>query len=309
MALPAAAIDLLRVQHGLITRRQALAAGCTPRQIERLVGNGTFEVAHAGLYRAAASTVTRQQALLFPCLATGDGVLSHRTAAELAGGRLPDYDRTELVELTVRRERLWHLPGTMFHRSRDLTAAQITRIDGLPVTTPTRTLVDLGQVVGWTTVRSTFDQFRIAGLVTFESTRAALALHSRKGRRGCGALRRVIDEWGPVDAPVESVLEAALLRLCRDHDLPLPTAQVEVRVGGRTRRLDFAYPDLRLAIEVDGYATHATTERFEDDRARRNELMLAGWTVLHFTWTMVVHDPAGVARQIRAALAGATRTA
>lgn len=307
MGITNAARTLLRDQDGLIARQQALRAGCSPRQIERALAAGELEVVLPGVYRSTTSPATARQRLLAPCLATGDGVLSHRSASARWGARIAPAFSATTTEITVRRERLWHLPDVILHRSRDLDPEQVTTLDGLPITTPTRTLVDLGQVVPWKHVQEAFDHFQVAGLVTLESTRAALALHSRRGRRGCGALRRVVESWGPIDVPVESVLEAALLRLCRDHGLPLPVAQVEVDLLGRIRRVDFAYVELKLALEVDGYAFHSTKAGFEDDRARRNELTLAGWTVLHFTWAMVIHNPAAVARQIRIALEQAGR--
>jgi very-short-patch-repair endonuclease len=72
------------------------------------------------------------------------------------------------------------------------------------------------------------------------------------------------------------------------------------------RRLDFAYPDQKIMIELDGRIDHSKKRIFEDDRKRQNDLVLAGWTVLRFTWDDVTKRPAEVARTIERALAGCT---
>jgi very-short-patch-repair endonuclease len=76
------------------------------------------------------------------------------------------------------------------------------------------------------------------------------------------------------------------------------------RCGYRVDRyeLDFAFPAERIAIEVDGWAWHSDVERFRHDRRRQNVLVLAGWTVLRFTWHDLTVRPDTVTAQIRAAL-------
>ena len=97
-----------------------------------------------------------------------------------------------------------------------------------------------------------------------------------------------------------------MIRLCRCAGLPEPAFQYELAVDGLPRRLDFAFPALRLAIEVDGYERHSRFGVFEDDRKRANGLELAGWVLLRFTWTQVTQQPDYVIRVLTAAL-GATR--
>jgi very-short-patch-repair endonuclease len=71
----------------------------------------------------------------------------------------------------------------------------------------------------------------------------------------------------------------------------MPHFQYELDIGGRRRRIDFAYPDRKLAIEVDGYEFHSSKPQFETDRLRSNELTFAGWHVLRFSWDQVIHRP------------------
>jgi hypothetical protein len=66
-------------------------------------------------------------------------------------------------------------------------------------------------------------------------------------------------------------------------------------------RLDFAWPSLRIAVEVDGYATHR--DRFRQDRRRWTDCNSAGWLLAVFTWEDVMHDPAYVVSTVRELLA------
>lgn len=78
---------------------------------------------------------------------------------------------------------------------------------------------------------------------------------------------------------------------------------------GRTlAEIDFADPDLRIAIEVDGRAFHSDHGAFERDRARQNLLVLRGWVVLRFTWERIVGDPDEVVDEIMAAVRRAAST-
>jgi len=95
---------------------------------------------------------------------------------------------------------------------------------------------------------------------------------------------------------------SVLVAILRDAGLPEPTRQYEVRNGdGVVARIDFAYPDRRLAIELDGFECH--TNRFQRDRSRQNGLVLRGWTVLRFTWADVVERPDYVVATLATALA------
>jgi len=93
-----------------------------------------------------------------------------------------------------------------------------------------------------------------------------------------------------------------MLRTLRDHGVCAPKA--EVCWGPNQRyRLDFAYPHLRLVIEVNGWAYHSSPEQARRDATRRNALNRAGWTVLEFDWWDVTHEPHRVAAEVAAALA------
>ncbi len=287
-------------QHALITLDQARAEAMTARAARHQVDMGRWVRSHLGVYRVAGAPASWRQDLMAACLAAGEGAMaSHRSAARLWG-----LIGEEVLEVSISRPGCHRLPGVIVHRSTDLHTTRALRCDGIPVTPPARTLVDLGAVVHERVVERALDTALVRHLVTLNELRATLDLLGRKGRRGAGVLRCLLDDRSDAAAGSESVLEARMWRLCRDHGLPEPVGQHEVRNGRRlVGRVDFAFLRVRLAIEVDGYEHHASLRAFRHDRARQNELVATGWTVLRFTWHDVTQQPERVATSIAAFLA------
>jgi very-short-patch-repair endonuclease len=113
-------------------------------------------------------------------------------------------------------------------------------------------------------------------------------------------LQRRLAARGLTGGPHPSVLESKMARLLRAAGLPTPRA--EVRWGPAERyRLDFAYSNLRLVVEVNGWAYHSSPEQARSDAARRNMLSRAGWIILEFDWWVVTSEPERVVSEISAA--------
>lgn len=123
------------------------------------------------------------------------------------------------------------------------------------------------------------------------------------GYPGAHRMREEIADWPVGDVRPDSVLEVAFARLCRQAALPAPLFQYELVVGGKVRRVDFAYPDLRLAIEVVGLGCRTDRDYFQDERSRHNDFVLDGWRILEFTWHDITRRPDHVIRVILSALA------
>ena len=95
-------------------------------------------------------------------------------------------------------------------------------------------------------------------------------------------------------SPGDSDLEARVVRALQRHGLRLPTAQQRIKVGNRRYRIDLCYPDVKLAIEIDSWAYHRWRSTFDPgDRAKRNDLTLAGYRVLQVTDGMSDRDIVG----------------
>lgn len=272
-----------------------------PRALARAVEDGRLERLQAGAYRFAGAPASWEQALLAAVLAVGgDAAASHRSAARLWG--LVDAD-DDLIELSVRRARAPEPQRAIVHRSGDLADAWCTRRHGIPVTNPLRTLVDLGAVAPRWVVADALERALVTRLVSVAGVERARAALARPGRSGSGVLAKVLDARALGAAPPDSVLEARMATLLQTRGLPVPAFQHEVRHAGRlVARVDFAYPRLLVALEVDGLSAHASAAALQRDLTRQNELVALGWTVLRFTWHDVVRRPAAVASAIRAAL-------
>jgi len=285
---------------GAIGRAEAIDAGHNAWSIQRAVDSGRYQRAQPRVYRVAGAPITYELRLLEACKSTG-GVASHRAAAALWGLAVPPGT----LEVSVTRPRCPRPKGVIVHRSTDLRDDECTIRFGIPVTNPLRTLLDLGAVLPAWLVEEAVDAAVGKKLVTLRGLETMVLIHGRRGRRGAGVLRKVL--IARCDHVNESDLEGAMRRLCLRYGLPLPTFQYRV-IQGRTEiaRVDFAYPELKIAIEVDGYEKHSTVEAFQHDRTRQNDLVEFGWIVLRFTWDDVVHRPEKVAARIRRVLGART---
>jgi very-short-patch-repair endonuclease len=99
-------------------------------------------------------------------------------------------------------------------------------------------------------------------------------------------------------------MEDLLMRMVRRSDLPEPIPQYPVELSNVTVHIDFAYPELRLGIECDGYAWHMDREAFERDRQRDAELQLLGWKIIRVTWAQLRYRPQQVLALLRRHLTG-----
>ena len=301
-ALDRALARLARRQYGLVSRMQAMEAGASRSLIQRRLDSGRWERLFTGVYRLAGTVPSLQQRLLATSLAAGEGaVVSYRAAALLWA---PEGFTGEVLEISVPRARRLTLPGVKVHRPRDLTRIDRTHHARIPVTTPTRTLIDLAAVTHIDVVEETLDHMLRRGLTTLTRLRWRLGELGRSGRPGIAAMRSLLDARLPSDPVPESPFETKLLRLIRRAGLPGPVLQHEILDRGRfVARVDFAYPDVKLAIEADGHQWHSSRARFDRDRARLNALTAMGWRVIHVTSTQMRDELDGVVAQIAAALA------
>ncbi len=254
---------------------------------------------HEGVYRLNGVPASWRHTLLAACLAAGvSAVASHRAAAALwaFAAITPGF-----VEVCVPGQRRVRRSGFRVHRAGLLGPADVTTIDGIPVTTPTRTLIDLAAIVTRDVLEEALDDALRRKLTTIAHLRWRISKLGRRGRPGVGVLLRLLDDRGGRGVP-QSVLETRFARLLRRSRLPEAVRQHPVRHGGRLIGIvDFAYPDIKLAVEADGYRWHSGRSGWEHDRARRNELTLLGWLVIHVTAADLKQRPKDTAERIREA--------
>jgi very-short-patch-repair endonuclease len=291
-------------QWGLITSDQAISILGASRKA-RWIRAGQLIPTQPRVYRTVGAPPTWHQQVAAAAL-SADGIVSHRSAASLWGLLRP----TDVVEVSVagsRRPRL--SPPAIVHRIHDLHPSLAVERMSLRVTDPIRTLVDLGLTLRPAAVNGALSQALVSRLVTADQVFQLRKALGRQGRNGTGIIGELIEKRMLTASIEESVLEARLIDLLAASGLPRPSLQHEVWVGGRfVARVDAAYADQFVAIEVDGYAAHGSPDAFQRDRTRQNELVVAGWTVLRFTWHDIVREPLAVAQAIRRALSRDLRT-
>jgi hypothetical protein len=288
---------IARRQHGLVALHQAVEEGMTADAVRWRLERGRWDRVHDGVYRVAGIPASSRQHALAACLAIGpEAAASHRTAAVLHD--LLRY-REPPTEVTTTRLRSPELQGVVVHRLADLHPTWATDVDGIPITTVARTLVDLGAVASLRTVEAALD--RAIGLrrVTLREVRHAMIAVARRGRHGVGKIRRLLDARGVADVP-SGIFEARMASLLRNASLPpaVPEHVVRDEHGAFIAVVDFAYPELHLAIEVDGYEPHAAYTSFTSGHQRDRLLLDAGWEALHYTWDEVDGHPTAVAVEI-----------
>ncbi len=247
---------------------------------------------HRGVYAVGHAALTRQGRWIAALLAVGPGaVLSHRSAAEL--WRLGPREGAG-VDISINRARA-RRKGIVVHRSA-LGPDEITIVDGIPVTTVARTLLDLAAELTRRQLERALHEADIQRLWDVTGLRALMDRYP--SRRGTRTLRAIFAA-NYLGAPTRNDFEARFLVSLVDNALPRPLVNHQVPTVGEC---DFVWPDQRLIVELDGYATHGTRHCFEADRARDRALQVAGWRVIRITWLQLRDEPRQLAADLRGLL-------
>ena len=287
-------------QHGCISAEQALRCGLSSDAVFRRARSGRWRRMLPAVYAVSGAPATWEQRLMAAVLWAGDGTAIARTSAA-ALWRLPGFGpgRVEIYHPTSKRSR----HGVVVHRVR-LDPGDVTRLRGWPVTTAGRTLVDVSSKLDAASFDTLFHHCLHTRLTTWRALQDLSERHSGSGCPGAGRLRAALLSYGLGGRAAASPLEARLARRLGRSELPKPLRQHEVRVGGARRYLDFAWPEARVAVEVDGYRWHSSRGAWERDRARLRELRRAGWTIIHATKQDVDERFEGLLHELTSLLGG-----
>jgi hypothetical protein len=231
-------------------------------------------VVHRGVYKLGPSPLTRRGELMAAALACGpSSLISHRGAAALWGlGRWPKGPPSVLLPSHIRRD---HARITI-HRARHLPSADRAVRDRIPVTSVSRTLVDLAGVLDPDALRRAVEEADRLRLLRLPALSAAC--EHANGRRGIGALRLILADYA-APPPTFSPLEDRFLDFCREHGVPLP--EMNVTLAGW--RVDAFWPAARLVVELDSWEYHAGRGQFDRDRRKGLELQDAGYVFVRLS--------------------------
>ena len=301
-ALPARMAAVAVGQHALITLGQLADLKVTRHQQEHLLAIGHLVRIARDVYRLNGSPATWQSRIAAAQLAVGgDAIVSHRSAAALYG--LDGFDQQLVVHLSLpvarspRKRR-----DVRFHRCADYDLIVPDRRQNIPVTDPARLVLDLyASEANPEVARRGLFSARKKNLTTWTDIDECLRRHAKQGRRGTASLRADLELYRRIGCP-ETTFEDAIARLLMDAGRPEPELQHWVLTPGGRYRVDVAYPEFLVGIEGRSRAHHLTDEAFESDPLRDANLAIAGWIIIHVTWTQLQEDPAGVVRRVCRAL-------
>lgn len=286
--------NLLRRQNGLITREQAVQAGMSSRRVTLAVQRQEWERLLPRVFHDLTHPLSPLATIRAVHLWAGpESVIGSRAAGYL-WKQVPDPPTTIEVVIDPRRH-LRPRPGIRVVRRR-LDPSSVTSYDGIAVLRPPAALI--GTLLETTKDRAGLLDRQLQGHHDLRELTAHL--DARRHDRGAADLRRLL--LTAADG-TEAASERLCTRLLRRHGISGWVSNHPVTVNGHRYRLDLAFLDQRLAIELDGWAFHSTPSTFRRDRARQNELLLDGWLVLRFTWHDLVRAPDRVVAEIQAALA------
>jgi hypothetical protein len=290
--------DLFRRQHAVIIRPQALDVGMSRRQIDRMVEFEIWTSKRRGAYRLSAVPFDWMGELLELVLLTG-GVASHRSAVRLH--RL-DGSSAGRPEITVDASAQRPFAGAVVHGSTQMDLFRPDCIAGIPVTPVARSLLDVAAVAPERLTQLVDDAIRKRA-VTLPGLWDVLIRHAARGRNGTAEFRVELERRRAGDAVPLSMWSRWVADLIADQGLPKPIFEHPVhRSGSFVAQVDLAFPEWRVAIELDSISFHTRFNRFQLDPVRRNAIRNAGWHLVEVTWDLYAKHPLDLLATVRAAL-------
>lgn len=290
-----ALIHAVIAECGGIATRQQLLARVPVTVLDGYVGRRTLQRVLPHVYCPAGLRVDDALLLRAALLHVGPGAaLSHTTALSL-WGLVP---LTRPIHVTIdQSKRRAGTQGLIVHRRHRFHAEppQCVRRRDLLVTDAARSMIDSWPLLPPAERRPLLLDVIRRGKATAEMLREALAERPNVG--GHRALAQAIEL---ANDGCQSELEAlGVLHVFRHRSLPASVGQYRVELtGGQAVRLDRAWPEVKLAVELDGARHHTSPEDRQRDLGRDIALAALGWVVLRFTYADVRRDPDGVRRRI-----------
>jgi uncharacterized protein DUF559 len=260
----------------VVSRSQLLALGLSRGAVEHWLSVGRLQLLFRGVYSVGHTALRAEGRRLAAVLACGPGaVLSHRSAASHWGLLRTDQTR---IDVTAPRGR-HGAPGIRLHRSRSLDAQDTTHHEGIPITSVSRTLLDLAATARPSELERALAQTERLQLYDHRATEGTIA--RANGHRGTQILAQATSrtpKW------TQNEWEAEFLDLIREAGLPEPETNDAFHVPDYGHcEPDYHWPQHRVIVETDGFETHGTRHAFRNDRAKDAALTAYGYRVLRFT--------------------------
>jgi hypothetical protein len=277
-------------QHGVIAQRQLVALGFTASAIRRLVQSGRLHPVHRGVYAVGHKALPANGWFMAAALAGGTGALiCERSATDLHGLVSDSRPVIDVLAPARRRSR----ERLVLHHSRLIHPDDRTEVDGIPVTSVARTLLDLAEVVPRRKLVYALEQAERLRVFDLRELEAVMA--RSHGRRGLKALTEAIQEIEPEAEYVRSRMERLFVAFCKRYELGVPP--MNVSVGGFV--VDAVWHERKLIVELDSWTHHRTRRAFEEDR-RRDALIKrrTRFELVRVTYRWLTEEPDDLAATI-----------
>ena len=290
-------LELASERAGVFTRAEVYACGGSEPMVRRRAAGGLWVRAGGDAFALAGWPDSPQQRRWIGLLAAGDPAhLSHEAAADVRGIQ---GVRRGLAVVTVLHPLHLEVENVTFHQLVDVRPEHVEIIDGWPVTTPARTIVDLAAVVSRARLKVAVQHVVVERQASLGQIDRVLRDVRRRGKPGVRKAVAVLDELSG-EPPPASELERRLHEVARMARLPIVRQHVlpwarEPIVGV----VDAAVLESRLILEADGRSWHARLEQMAHDRRRDREAAEAGWLTIRWVYDDLVHDPHDAARSLR----------
>ena len=295
-----AVVALAARQAGVVSCRQLHALGLDDAAVHRRVANGMLERVGNDVVRVHGFADTTAARLMLATLADPASVVSHCAASW-------NWEMEPIVAgrptVTTTPSSTHQVAGVRVRRSTRMPPSHVTIVGDLRVTTRIRTILDLAADLPLGHLARLLDGQLLGRHVELTELIDELEAHAAPGRRGIQKLRVLLVERSDGLVLPESELERRFRVLLRSARLPEPSWQYRPPWGGSLiGRVDAAWVDRKLIVELDGRRWHSRDEAFEADRRRDQLAAVHGWRVVRFTWRQVVDDPSAVIRVLQALL-------
>jgi hypothetical protein len=253
---------------------------------------GRLHRVHHGIYSVGQRRLTWEGWCMAAVLASHPSVASHWSAAWLWGLL---RSRPETIDVTCRGGRRADRSFRV-HRA-DLALSDLARRDGIPVTSLSRTILDVAVTARPRTVKRHIQLANDEKL--FDLAEMEDLLERTKGHRGQAKVRAALDLYEEDPPFTRSGLEERFREVVRDAGLPEPSTNLFVA----GHEIDAYWPEARFGVELDVYETHGSRLSFEEDRVRDDELLLAGIETTRVTGRRLDREPEAVVASVRRHLA------
>ena len=282
----AAAVELLTRSGGLATTAQLMTV-MTRQQLDVQVAKGGLVRVWHGVYARTQPDLLRRLAALD--LVTGqDTVASMGTAAALYGF---DTENTSAIHILEPGVRTRSTKGLVVHQRK---GAPLQWVASRRATAPAWTAVEVARQLRRPRALATLDAALRSRWCTARDLEQAVG--QQRGRRGIAAVRGLLPF---ADARAESAMESEARLVMIDHGLPLPELQYTIRgANGERWRVDFAWPDARVAAEYESVEWHAGRAEMLRDKTRFAGVQEVGWTVVPIVVDDVRRRPERLAQRI-----------